>query len=82
MNESKIRKATMEKRLIELQLFLISIFRTQHDRVSFQNKVVAEFGAGSERSFVEFPFRCTYKKISSLDEMNELQPLYKRGQGK
>jgi len=54
--------------------------RTNDDRVSFHNKVVAEFDVGSKRSLVEFPFKCTYKKLSSLGQLNKFQPLYKRGQ--
>ncbi|XP_067056311.1 uncharacterized protein [Acropora muricata] len=54
--------------------------RTREDGgVSFQNKVVAEFGDGKNRSFAEFPFRCTYKKVTSLKEMVHLKPLYKQG---
>lgn len=49
--------------------------------MSFQNKVVAEFGDGNNRSFAEFPFRCTYKKVTSLKEMVHLKPLYKKGLG-
>lgn len=49
--------------------------------MSFQNKVVAEFGDGNNRSFAEFPFRCTYKKVTSLREMVHLKPLYKQGLG-
>lgn len=57
-----------------------TIRRTEDDRVTFQNKVVAEIGAGNKRSFAEFPFRCIYKRISSLDMLNNFTPLYKRGQ--
>lgn len=54
--------------------------RTDDDRVSFHNKIVAASGMGSKRSFFEFPFRCTYKELSSLGQVNKFQPLYKRGQ--
>ncbi|XP_068694728.1 uncharacterized protein [Montipora foliosa] len=54
--------------------------RTENDHVSFQNKVVAEFGEGNKRSHAEFPFRCTYKKFISLKQMVDLQPLFTQGQ--
>lgn len=56
-------------------------FRTYDETVSFHNKVVAEFGTGSKRSFHEFPFRCSYKKLPSREIEKYLQPLYKHGQG-
>ena len=57
------------------------VFRTYDESVSFHNKVVAESGVGSKRSFLEFPFRCSYKKLPSSEVVNYLQPLYKHGQG-
>ena len=70
----------MSEKLSDLYTF--HYFRTEDDQVTFQNKVVAEIGAGNKRSFAEFPFRCIYKRISLLDMMKEFQPLHKRGQGK
>jgi len=57
-----------------------TIRRTYDETVSFHNKVVAEFGTGSKRSFHEFPFRCSYKKLPSREIEKYLQPLYKHGQ--
>lgn len=56
-------------------------FRTYDESVSFHNKVVAESDMGSKRSFLEFPFRCSYKKLPSSEVENYLQPLYYHGQG-
>ena len=49
--------------------------------MSFHNKVVVESGMGSKRSVLEFPFRCSYKKLPSSEVENYLQPLYYHGQG-
>ena len=56
-------------------------FRTYDESVSFHNKVVAESGMGSKRSVLEFPFRCSYKKLPLSGLENYLQPLYHHGQG-
>ena len=56
-------------------------FRTYDESVSFHNKIVAESGMGSKRSVLEFPFRCSYKKLPSSEIDNYLQPLYYHGQG-
>ena len=56
-------------------------FRTYDESVSFHNKIVAESGMGSKRSVLEFPFRCSYKKLPLSGEENYLQPLYHHGQG-
>jgi len=60
-----------------------TVRRSFGEKVSFLNNVVVPSGFGNKRSFVQFPFKCSYKKfgLGFLGGVGDTpKPFYRREQ--
>ena len=56
------KRASLDRVSLLLLVFILSN-RSIGGKVSFHNNVVVPSGVGSKRSFLKFPFKCSYKKF-------------------